>query len=155
MFIVFLFFFFLHVHMSTKINSCALHCTLNDEKYGDGRANLWFKVVCRGHDTLSHGNVIICRGHEIVFEVTISLCHGLEMLWLTEQHPFLLATSLMHKQTYVTIATRCSVDLSYPVRFSYLPLKQWVVQFDNEKCYLFNYVLLMCTLTTTLNISLQ
>ncbi len=31
---------------------------------------------------------------------------------------------------------RCSVDLSYPVRFCYLPLKQWVVQFDNEKFYL-------------------
>ncbi len=27
---------------------------------------------------------------------------------------------------------RCSVDLCYPVRFCYLPLKQWVVQFDNE-----------------------
>ncbi len=33
-----------------------------------------------------------------------------------------------------------------PVRFCYLSLKQWVVQFDNEKCYLSNYVLLMCTL---------
>ncbi len=28
---------------------------------------------------------------------------------------------------------RYSVDLSYPVRFCNLPLKQWVVQFDNEK----------------------
>ncbi len=37
----------------------------------------------------------------------------------------------------------------------YLPLKQWVVQFDNEKCYLSNYVLLMCTPTTTLNPPLQ
>ncbi len=37
--------------------------------------------------------------------------------------------------------TRCSVDLCYPVRFCYLPLKQWEVQFDNEKCYLLNYVL--------------
>ncbi len=50
---------------------------------------------------------------------------------------------------------RCSLNLSYPVRFSYLPLKQWVVQFDNEKCYLLNYILLMCTPTTTLNLSLR
>ncbi len=49
----------------------------------------------------------------------------------------------------------CSVDLSYPVRFCYLPLKQWVVQFDNKKCYLSNYVLLMCTPTTNLNLPLQ
>ncbi len=48
-----------------------------------------------------------------------------------------------------------SVDLSYHVRFCYLPLKQWVVQFDNEKLYWLNYVLLMCTPTTTLNLSLQ
>ncbi len=53
------------------------------------------------------------------------------------------------------LQARCSVDLSYPIRFSYLPLKQWVVQFDNEKCYLLNYVLLMCTPTTTLNLPLQ
>ncbi len=32
---------------------------------------------------------------------------------------------------------RCSVDLCY------LTLKQWVVQFNNEKCYLLNYVLLI------------
>ncbi len=38
--------------------------------------------------------------------------------------------------------------------FAYLPLKQWV-QFDNEKFYLLNYVLLMCTPTTTLNLPLQ
>ncbi len=50
---------------------------------------------------------------------------------------------------------RCSVDLSYPVRFSYLPLKQWVVQFDNEKYYQLNYILLICTPTTTLNVPLQ
>ncbi len=43
----------------------------------------------------------------------------------------------------------CSVDLSYPVRFCYLPLKQWVVQFDNEKCYLLDCVLLTSTPTQT------
>ncbi len=32
----------------------------------------------------------------------------------------------------------CAVDLCYPVRFCYLPLKQWVVLFDNEKCNLLN-----------------
>ncbi len=41
------------------------------------------------------------------------------------------------------------------LRFGNLPLKQRVVQFDNEKCYLLNYVLLMCTPTTTLNLSLE
>ncbi len=51
--------------------------------------------------------------------------------------------------------TRCSVDLSYPIRFCYLPLKQWEVQFDNEKCYLLNYVLWMYAHTTTLNLPLQ
>ncbi len=50
---------------------------------------------------------------------------------------------------------QCSVDLCYPVRFCYLPLKQKVVQFDNEKCYLLNYDLLMSTPTTTLNLPLQ
>ncbi len=50
---------------------------------------------------------------------------------------------------------RSSVDLSYPVRLCYLPLKQWVVRFDNEKCYLLNSVLLMCATTTTLNLPLQ
>ncbi len=44
---------------------------------------------------------------------------------------------------------RCSVDLSY------LPLKQWVVQFDNEKYYLLNYILLICTPTTTPNLPLE
>ncbi len=33
----------------------------------------------------------------------------------------------------------CSVDLCYPVRFCYLQLKQQVVQFNKEKCYLSNY----------------
>ncbi len=56
--------------------------------------------------------------------------------------------------TSVLNLSRCSVDLCYPVRFSYLPLKQ-VVQFDNEKCYLLNYDLLMSTPTTTLNLPLK
>ncbi len=50
---------------------------------------------------------------------------------------------------------RCSVDLCYPVRFCYLPLKQWVVQFNNKIFYRLNYVLLMCTPTTTINLPLQ
>ncbi len=50
---------------------------------------------------------------------------------------------------------RYSVDLLYSVRFCYLPLKQWVVQFNNKKCYLLNYDLLMSTPTTTLNLPLQ
>ncbi len=50
---------------------------------------------------------------------------------------------------------RCSVDLSYPVRFCFLPLKQWVVKFNNEKYYPLNYVLLMYTPTTTLNLPLE
>ncbi len=79
-------------------------------------------------------------------------------------HPFVLWSAayltLLHltesgQRVYISEYFPCSVDLSYPVRFCYLPLKQWEVQFDNKKCYLSNDVLLMCTPTTTLNLPLQ
>ncbi len=39
-------------------------------------------------------------------EVTTSISRGLDLLMLREGHIFLVATSLMSKQIYVTIATR-------------------------------------------------
>ncbi len=61
--------------------------------------------------------------------------------------------TVINKKLHLCGGFRCSVDLSNPVKFSYLPIKQWVVQF--EKCCLSNYVLLMCTPTTNLNLPLQ
>ncbi len=67
-------------------------------------------ILCRGHKMLICGNVILtrgnlmlCRGHTIVFvEVTTSFQDDM----LKELHIFLMAMSLMCKQTYTTIATR-------------------------------------------------
>ncbi len=42
----------------------------------------------------------------------------------------------------------------WPILY-YLPLKQWVVQFDNKKCYLLNYILLMSEPITTINWPIQ
>ncbi len=70
---------------------------------------------------------------------------------------YCLNTHLIMNVTYLKVTCGLRFHLFFfsvpPV--SYLPLKQWVVQFDNEKCYLLNYVLLMCTPTTTLNLTLQ
>ncbi len=50
-------------------------------------------------------------------------------LWLAEYLKRLM--EMLYPLPYCDAVSRCSVDLSYPVRFSYLPLKQWLVQYDN------------------------
>ncbi len=75
----------------------------------------------------------------------------------------LITKSLTHKITktlliivYYTFMLdgRCSVNLSYR-QILLPPIKTVVEQFDNEKFYLLNYVLLMYTPTTTLKLPLQ
>ncbi len=83
----------------------------------------------------------------------VRLLHRWRKIWI-------VVVSIYIKCKYPNVLGKGGVlsfcpNVTYLVRFRYLPLKQWVVQFDNEKCYLLNYVLLMCPPTTTLNLPVQ
>ncbi len=67
------------------------------------------------------------------------------------KNDMLLCVCLWHIYDDVT-AVFCWYVL--PCQILLPPIKR-VVQIDNEKFYLLNYVLLMCTPTTTLNLPLQ
>ncbi len=84
----------------------------------------WFLVRFICHPEHCWG-ALMPSSHCTIFQVTGSLLFHIALQF---------GVAFGHCCFY--IARWTGVDLSYFVRFCYLPLKQWVVQFDNEKFYL-------------------
>ncbi len=89
-----------------------------------------FFILFSDHDFLMCGNT----GAKQVFILVIKTSFGIILLWPVQLAGFFICLCCEDLRVLYLVMLAAGFklrrDLCYPIRFCYLPLKQWVVQFS-------------------------